>query len=75
VCALFKGRLVEQPKTSTASMSGEVMHEVYMAKGTIILLVFVELEFKNESDHLSKVLVKLDCGSGIFLIHESRKTN
>ncbi|KAI0274055.1 hypothetical protein BGY98DRAFT_997008 [Russula aff. rugulosa BPL654] len=52
VCALFKGRLVEQSKSSTAL----ILH----GRGTIILLVFVKLEFKNESDHLAKVLVELD---------------
>jgi hypothetical protein len=53
-------------------MSDEVKHEVYTAGGTIILLVFVKLEFKNESDHLAKVLVELDCESD-FCLHKSIK--
>jgi hypothetical protein len=69
VCALFNGRLVEQPKSSGPRI--EVKHKVYMAEGTV-LLAFVKLELKNESDHVARVLLELDCGSDVF-IHKSMR--
>lgn len=53
VCALFKGRVVdllETPMPETPS-GGEVEHEVYMVEGIILLVMELDLEFKNERDH------------------------
>ena len=68
MCALFKGRLVEQPMSSAPRI--EVEHKVYMAEGTV-LLVFVKLKLNNESDHVARILLELDCGSDDFF-HKSR---
>jgi hypothetical protein len=53
-------------------MSDEVKHEVYMAEGTIILLVFVKQEFKTDNDYVAQVLREIDSGSD-FCLHKSIK--
>ncbi|KAF8492211.1 hypothetical protein F5888DRAFT_1806933 [Russula emetica] len=63
VCALFKGRLVEQPKSSMPNTpetsGGEVVHEVYMTEGIVLLVFELKLEFKNTRDHVAQVLLGL----------------
>jgi len=63
VCALFKGRLVDRPESSMPetpeTSGGKVEHEVYMVEGIILLVFELKLEFKNERDHVSQVLLEL----------------
>jgi hypothetical protein len=58
----------ETPETS----GGKVEHEVYMVEGIILLVFELKLEFKNERDHVSQVLLELVCESDAFL-HKSIK--
>jgi len=63
VCAPFKGRLVDKPKSSMPetleTSGGEVEHEVYMIEGIILLVFELKLEFKNNKDHIAQVLLEL----------------
>jgi hypothetical protein len=72
VCALFKGRVVdrpEKPMPGTSETSGgdlaactvRVEHEVYMQQGVILLVVELNLAFKDERDHVAQVLLELAC--------------
>jgi hypothetical protein len=67
VCALFKGRLVDQPETSMPetpeTSGGEAEHEVYMGEGILLLVFELKLEFKREKDHVAQVLLELACES------------
>lgn len=64
VCALFKGRLVEQPKSSTPktpeTSRGEIVHKVAVYTAERIVLLLFELKlFKDERDQVAQVLLEL----------------
>jgi hypothetical protein len=56
------------PKTPETS-GGEVVHEVYMTEGFILLVFKLKLD---ERDCVAQVLLKLVCESDVFL-HKSIK--
>ena len=65
VCALFKGRVVDQPgslmpETPEASW-GEVEHKLYMTEGIILIVVELKLQFMDEASHAARVLLELAC--------------
>lgn len=45
------------PETS----GGEVVHEVYMLQGILLLVIELKLAFKTELDSVAQVLLELAC--------------
>jgi hypothetical protein len=63
MCALFKGRVVdkaEEPMPGTSETS-RVEHEVYTLQCIILLVMELNLAFKDEKDHFAQVLLELAC--------------
>jgi hypothetical protein len=46
-------------------MSHDYQYEVYMAEGILLLVVKLNLKFKNERDHVAQVLLELACKSDL----------
>jgi hypothetical protein len=69
MCALFKGRVVdkaEEPMPGTSETSRvKVEHEVYTLQGIILLVMELNLAFKDEKDHFVQDVVEISHTSRI----------
>jgi len=72
VCALFKGRVVDRPEhpmpSTPETSGGSVEHEVYMTEGILLIVIELNLYFKDLRDHIAQVLLELDCKCHIYVI-------